>query len=323
MISNILLMVLGKEVILYTKHRQTLPILKDRANREKYYFINILYLWRIIPFRSSNRWKYRMMYLILNVVQPKYIIDINWIVRWNTLYKVWTRHHPKSKFIVIQHGSYIGGKVMDSAHRYTKCDIFLTWGDYFTRLFKDFNKGKSVKIISFGNPVYNINNRNLWANKTEFNSKILIAPSCIDQERLKEFKSFANQLMSIGFEISFKEHKLQGRNFGEIEGFSKESGNIYDVLYAKKYDIIITDYSSVLLDVIYYKNNVLFFSPPSSNEIYHNNTYSIYLKNLFFEKDNISCYDDLYKFVSISAQERLYNTMVNFGENHIRLVQVS
>ncbi len=157
MLNYICKYLLKKEVVLYVLHRQTLPIINNPINKQKFVFINVMYLWRIFPLPGKYKLKFKIMYLILNIISPKYIIDINWVSKWESLYKVWTKKHQKSKFIVIQHGGYVGGIIKDNAHKYTKCDVFLTWSEYFTNLFKEYNKGKKTEIVTFGNTVYNKN----------------------------------------------------------------------------------------------------------------------------------------------------------------------
>uniref|UniRef100_UPI004047CFF3 hypothetical protein n=1 Tax=Flavobacterium sp. TaxID=239 RepID=UPI004047CFF3 len=96
--------------------------------KESFTFFDIALIWKYIPFKTSDKRKYRIMYILLNVIKPRYILSMNWQSKRESLYMVWTSKYPKSKFLVIQHGSYVGGYVTDIAHRYAKCDVFLTWG---------------------------------------------------------------------------------------------------------------------------------------------------------------------------------------------------
>jgi hypothetical protein len=100
-----------------------MPIAMNLVNRKVFYFIDISLFWKYIPFRTSDKRKHKIMYVILNLIQPKYILSMNWLTKRESLYKVWTKNHPESAFIVVQHGSYVGGVVTDIPHKFTKCDV--------------------------------------------------------------------------------------------------------------------------------------------------------------------------------------------------------
>src|SRR5690606_33488183 len=133
----------------------------------------------------------------------------NWISISHSLYMVYTKNRPDSKFIVVQHGTYIGGIVTDIAHKYAKCNIYYTWGDYFTRMFSEYNQRKSVKIEAFGNPVYNQFQRNDFSYKDGFAECVLLAPSATSGKRLEYWLELGSLLADIGMKVSFKGHKFQ------------------------------------------------------------------------------------------------------------------
>lgn len=320
MIGSLLNIVLKKDLIIYHKHRQTNPIIKNKANKEKFIFFEITKLWRLIPFRSYDKRKYKVMYIFLLFLQPRFILAVNWITQYESLYKVWSQKRKERKFIVIQHGSYIGGVVTDIAHKYTKCDIFLTWGDYFTNQFKSLNSKKKTTIKSFGNPVYNQFNRVLFNYKLKRTYKILLAPSGIKGLRLNELYGLEKKLTSLGFTVCLKEHNFQERRFEKIKGIKKINSDIFELLQLNDFDLIITDHSSLMLDGIYFKNKMLFFSCPDNehNELTNNN-FTIYLKNLFLYVSRIESKEDLYNFIDIEKQELLFMNMVAMGQNTLDL----
>lgn len=319
MINKLINFLFKKEIILYTEHRQTLPLLQNKENRSGFFFINMSPLWKLIPFRSYDKRKYRIMYLVLSIIHPKYIIDINWISPYNSLYKLWTKNNNNSKFVVIQHGSYVGGVVTDVAHRYTKCDIFLTWGEYFTKLFSHYNSGKKVEIINYGNTIYNGFNRDdFHYRETSKIQRILIAPSGVKDERLDAIYTLYKKLKELDFEVSIKLHNFQERRFGKIEGIPTDSRNPFAILKDQEYDLIVTDHSSLMLDAIFFKNKVLFFSKESSlMPAYTNNQYLKYLDNQIDNLLNVTTKEEVFSFLSIDKQERLLSSLVFVRSNSL------
>jgi hypothetical protein len=317
MLGKTLFHLTGKRLVLYNKHRQSLPVVQSLENRKNYLFIEASWLWRLIPFRATNKNKFRIMALFLTLLGPKIILDINWISSYQTLYKVWTKRNRDSKFVVLQHGSYVGGLVCDAAHRYTKCDVFFTWGPHFTSGFRSYNTGKLVQIINFGNPVFNQFNRGEFSYNFDQRKKILLAPSVIKGKRVTSLISFYEFLIGIGYDVTLKEHKLQPR-FGErIAGIPKDNCGIFELLLAKEYDIVITDHSSVLLDAIFFKNRVLIFSDPDSVEEFKNNAFTEYLGNLFNDFVHGSLDYDLYKRIDVNRQEALFNQLIYTSDNRL------
>ena len=150
------------------------------------------------------------MYFILNLIRPKYILTMNWITKRESLYKVWTAKHSNSKFIVVQHGSYVGGFVTDIAHRYAKCDVFLTWGSYFVTEFSKYNDRKKVNIIPFGNPIYNSIDRANYSYKTNSLNKVLLLPTALNNENVNYLYSLIEKLNQLQIEVVVKTHGKQG-----------------------------------------------------------------------------------------------------------------
>jgi hypothetical protein len=332
LINSIVKYISGKEIILYDKHRQTKPLASNEINKKKYFFIDVGMIWKNIPFKTSDKRKHRIMYFLLTIINPKFIISVNWISARESLYKVWTKKHTKNKFIVIQHGAYVGGVVidLDIDHRYTKCDVFLTWGQYFTNEFTKLNSLKKVKIINFGNSIYNTYNRGLSSYKNNNNNKIVVLPSALDEENTIHFSALIKKLQELKFEVILKEHGKQGTEkddkgvfkYPSLEGVTKLSGDLYTILENNDFDFIISDHSSSLLDAVFFKNKILYFDPNNEWKGYKTN-YSNYLINLFNTDLVNATKNTFYELISLENQELLLNDMVYKGTNNIDAITFS
>lgn len=324
MINRLTKLFTGKEIILYDKHRQTEPLAQNAFNKSKFLFIDIGVLWRLIPFRSIDKRKHKIMFCLLTIIRPKYILTMNWISVRESLYKVWTAKHPESRFIVVQHGSYKGGIVTDIAHRYAKCDVFFVWGEYFKNVFEHYNKGKNVQIVSLGNPVYNTCNRNDFTYRKGITGKILLLPSASDELLLEHLYSLIHRLNELEFKVFVKTHNKQGRElnkdgsfkYPEIKNVEKITSDLYEVLRKNDFDFIISDHSTALLDAIFFKNKVIYFDSINGKND-QKTYYSCVLPNLYEQNYNNISKVDFYAFLDIPRQERLFSAMVSIGDNHI------
>jgi hypothetical protein len=325
MINSLIHLFTTKEIILYEKHRQTLPLAKNAVNKKNYYFFDVALIWKYIPFKTSDKRKHRIMYLLLNIIQPKFILSMNWISPRESLYKVWTANHPLSSFVVVQHGCYVGGVVRDVPHKYTKCDVFLTWGTFFTNEFIKNNSQKNVLIKNFGNTIYNEFNRKEFTYKFSRSGKILLLPTALDFENLVYFNLLLKSLRERGFEVYVKAHLKQGvekdRNgnlkYPRIEGVGTIQRELYSLLQQNDFDFIIADHSTSLLDAIFFKNKVLYFDPNNVTKGYRTN-YSNYLVNLFEKDFKIFSKDNFYDLIHIDKQEELVVNMINKGNNVLK-----
>ena len=268
------------------------------------------------------------MYFILNCIHPKYILDINWISKYQSLYRLWTLKNPDSQFIVIQHGSYSGGIIVtDKLHKYTHCDIFLTWGPYFFENFKLYNSLKNVRIINFGNSIYNEFDRTIFTYKENQSNKILLLPTALNNENLSHFYKLTNRLNALGFQVVVKEHFKQGREKGKdgelkypsfensgIKIISGPMGSIYHILAENDYDFIISDQSSSMLDAIFFKNKVIYYDPNNITKGYTTN-FSKYLSNSYLVDLNKMDRNAFYELINLRNQEALFANMVFLGNN--------
>lgn len=324
MINSTLNFLTGKNIILYDHHRQTLPITNHPINKQKFLFFNIEKIWKHIPFKTSDKRKHKIMYCLLTWIRPKYILSMNWLSKRESLYKVWTAKNKYSKFIVVQHGAYVGGVVTDVPHKYIRSDIFLTWGSYFVEQFKAYNSLKKIEIVNFGNTVYNTYNRDSLAYRDTNSNKVLLLPTALNETDILPFYELIGGLKQLNYDIVVKPHNKQGKEKNQngvlkypiIEGVQLISGQLYPILQKNDFEFVVADHSSALLDVIFFKNKVLYFDP-------HNNTkgyttqYSKYLANIFLEDYSKMDKNSLNHLISIDKQEALFNNMVRLGNNEI------
>lgn len=310
MINKLLKMVCGKELILYNPHRNSEPLVNER-NREEYIFFNPIYLWKLTGI-AGRRTKLRskLFYNILSLLNPVYIIDINWSDIRHSIYLVWCNNHNRS-FVVVQHGIYHGGIVRQLSEKYVKCNIFLVWGGHFKKMYETNNRGKNFQCIPFGNPRYNMYDRANFSYKNNPGNRILIAVSVIQGERLKTLCRLLEKLDDFGFDVQVKEHAMQLQKASvSINGYPKVSGNLYRMLKNQEYDIIVTDVSSAMTDIIFFKNRALYFSPDEEGSDLNDNIYSDYLKNLVYHLEAIKSRQELLNFVNIQAQEKLLKYLI-------------
>lgn len=99
--------------ILYEPHRNLNDLIKH--NQSNYCFINIHPLHAIssilsIPFSKKKTKIYSFIFLkLVRIVNPEFILSVNWLTIRQKLFYIYSRNKPKTKFIVFQHGAYKGG----------------------------------------------------------------------------------------------------------------------------------------------------------------------------------------------------------------------
>lgn len=305
-------------MVLYNYHRQTIPLVLEEENKRRYIFLKDAFLWRFIPFKSSNKIKFKIIYSILLFLKPAIILDINWINFKGAVYHLWAKKNRPSKFIVLQHGSYIGGIVTDNAHKYAHCDIFLTWGEFFSDQFKMYNYGKEMEVLTFGNSVLNGVDRSKLSYKKAQDRKVLIAPSGIKGSRLKAVYNLTNRLEDYGFEVFFRQHRFQKSRFQDLNKSIKlDDRPLKEIFLSLDYDFIVSDHSSLMLDAIYSKNRVVFFSAPGEITEYLNNNFTQYLSNIYYGIDEVNSIEDIYAMPNEVKQEMLLDSMIYKGNNQL------
>lgn len=315
MINRLVKIFTGKEIVFFNPHRNSTPLLTE-ANKKKFIFLNPALLWKATGLLGAKSpYRYQAMGFLLTVVSPRYIIDINWIARIQTLYFVWCKNHGR-KFIVVQHGSYVAGIITDKPHRIALCHVFLAWSNYFKQTLEQYNLGKKLSCIVWGNTVYNQYKRDAFAYKPAAGNNILVAPSLINGERFEVYKQLLEKLTTLGFNVTIKEHVYQAARSVPFEGYPKITGNIFSVLMAQQFDVVVTDVSSTMSDVIFFKTRVVFCSPEGDEDFYINNQYSKYMDNLAPAIHQLNTREDFYRYINITSQEALLQCMVAVGHNN-------
>ncbi len=319
MIAKILYLFTKKHLVFFAPHRNSNALINE-ANKQQYIFINPLLLWKCtaIAGRNSKR-RYDIMAFFLSLFKPKYIIDINWITRLHTLYFVWCKKNTASKFIVVQHGAYVAGNITDIPHRIAKCQVMLCWSNYFKDLLEKYNTGKKRSFPVFGNPPFNEYNRQQFTYRvTSAQKKILVVIAPFKQQRMSILIPFMNKLVQDGCKVFLKEHPYQATMSKPIEGFEKVQGSLYNLLQNEKYDIVVTDVSSSMADIIFFKNKAIYFSPEGDDKIFSEpNLYGRYLKNAAAHLSTLTTFESLNGFVDVEAQEELLHCLVQQGDNCI------
>lgn len=321
MINKIVKKLTGREIVFVHRHRNSIPIVE--ANREKYIFFDLGFIWKTMAIVGRRRkLRYSLMYAFLNLVNPAWIIDINWLDKIQTLFLLWAKRN-QHQFIVIQHGIYYGGMMRDIPEKYIKCNIMLVWGDYFREMFLKNNPGKDFRCISFGNPIYNQYDRETFRYSEKEINRILLAPSLISGGRLERQYKLIDKLKGFGFDITVKEHKKQSTDSEPIKGCAKTSGDdfhLYRLLESQEYDLVITDVSSAMTDIIFFKNKVLYFSPDEQGSDLNNNIYSDYLRNLDQHLESVHTRQEIVNFIDLDAQEKLLKRLIKVDDlsNNLR-----
>jgi len=309
MINSILKYISGKEVIIFNPHRNSNPLVNE-TTKKSYVFFNPIVIWKASAMLGRNtKLRYRFVASILSFINPISIIDINWTDRKHSLYFAWCKRNQK-KFIVLQHGIYYAGMMSDIREKYTNCTTHLVWGDYFKQLREKDNPGKNCEFIIYGNPVYNQYDRNSFSYQDKTGNDILVAISVIGGKRLKILTDFLDKLVAHGFNVTIKEHNLQSKKSIEIQGYNKINENLYNLLQEQRFDFVITDVSSAMTDIIFFKNRAIYFSPEGKDHYHTHNVYEDYLVNIATRKEFFTDRKDLLNQISIESQENLLNYLI-------------
>ena len=267
-----------KPILLYTEHRQTIPIIQE--NKKDFVLINFVQLWkflRIFGKTNSSKLRAKVYYLILKTLKPEVIIDINWIGRVAIIHQIYSRNN-KVKFVVVQHGFYTGGYISNRFpegrwHKMARCTHFWIWSEYISG---EVLMNNSTFFVN-GNPLYN----DLIKFKQPFRriekvKTILIAPTNFtlkEGEKLDKLMNLVSKLVDSGVQVFIKLHHLN-ELFPKLENIIiLENINFYEVLYKQEFDLIIADHSTTLLDAMFFNNLVAFCN-------FHNSPNTLYEKLL-------------------------------------------
>ncbi len=309
MINAIVRRLTGKSIALYENHRQVLP-LKNHKNRNKYFFVKAELIWQPTRLFGNSRYAFRLGYLLLSILRPAIILSKNWVVRRDIVYYVWSKNN-QSKFVVVQHGAYIGGNVTLFNHRYARCDFFYTWGPHYQYIFTDYNRfNRHCRCIEFGNPIYNESGRDEIEYPTIIGNRILLLPSTRLQKVIDAYHDLAFKLTGLGFEVYLKKHPKQDM-FTDNSKMHVIAGDIYEILRSDNFDVVVSNHSTALIDAICFKKPVLYFDPEQKPTVY-----SRFLKNVW-QSEDFRTLRSVEALIDISKQEELFEYMVTIGDNTI------
>lgn len=307
----------NKDIILFHRHRNSDPLL-TRENKKRFFFIHCPLIWKCTGiFGRKSRARYRVMALILSFIRPRYIIDINWISRLGGLYLVWCRNNRPSRFVVVQHGSYIGGIITDNAHKYAKCDVVLCWGEHARQEFLRYNSQTDVQIMVWGNPLYNRFDRSVMDFNEHVGTRVLFVSAVVKGKRKAAFEDCMNVFKQLSFEIFVKEHNYQASLSEPFRHVRKIKGPLYEILQEQRFDIVVSDISTSLIDSLFFKNRTLFFSPEGELPEYTHNAYSKYMRNIAYNYKTFTSREDVLACIDLEAQENLLKMMVTVGDNDL------
>ncbi len=302
-----------KPILLYTKHRQTIPILED--NKNDYYLISFDSIWRILRVfgkTNSSKFRARIYYWILCLLRPQIILDINWIGRVALIHYLYSKRH-KVKLVAVQHGFYTGGYISTRFpegrwHKMARCTHFWIWSD----VIRDEVISNGAELILKGNPLYNkfITDRKDYRHITQIRS-ILILPTSFerqDAEKLEKFNALVLTLKHLGYELYVKFHPMNFL-FPDLTGIKVMADlDVYKALADQEFDLIIADHSTTLLDAIYFNNLVSFCN-------FHNSPNTLYEK--FLGELNIESIEvDLLNIISSDRIQEQMNLIAYLGLNN-------
>jgi hypothetical protein len=299
-------------LIIYKRHRQTLPLLRTNGDC---FFIDINKLLKFIPFKSDNINKYRVLYFILKILNPKLIVDINWTSRHHLLFKVYAKRN-NIKFVVIQHGTYVAGICTVDSHKYIVSDEFWVWGDYFKDHFAQYNSKQKIRV--FGNPVFNEVSREKFDYVASSGIKnILLAPSLLaSKEEIESYKKLFIKLKSLGYNVYSKFHYKQNNIPVEFSD-SLLQGDLTKALILESIHVVISDISTAIIDSIFAKKYVILFTVNTEYRKLLQLNYANYLP-AFYSISSIELQlDNLRSLVDVKPQELLFQKLVRMSGNKL------
>ena len=124
-------------------------------------------------------------------------------------------------------------------------------------------------------------------------------------------------MKSLGYTVEVKHHSKQQATKQLIEGVPESTGNFFTNLIEQNYDVVVTDISTAMNDIIFFKNRAIYFSPPGNHDFYTKNIYSEYLFNGYERSEEMKTKEDLYSLINIEKQEALLDLLVNDGDNDL------
>jgi hypothetical protein len=249
-------------------------------------------------------------------LRPRLILTPNWISRFETFYLLWSKKNITCDFVVVQHGSYIGGKITEESHKNIKCGVFLVWGNYFKETFQSFNYNHNKRIEIIGNTIYNQINRKKFKYSEPDLKEILIITSGVTEKGSKVLSELVKWLEENNILVWVKFHNHQVKKFGRIDGYNELNDDLYITLKSERFKLVIADHSTALLDSIFFKKYVIFFPQSDRGYFFKNNLYSEFLPTL--EPHMLNQNNDLNflsTFIDKERQELFFKKLISIKPN--------
>lgn len=199
----------------------------------------------------------------------------------------------------------------------------LCWGDFSLQEFVRHNPGSETRFLKWGNPVYNNLERRDLSYKKALGEKVLLCPSLVSEDRIPDYEALIFHLRHIGLDVSIKQHNFQSKRARPLQGAKILDGELTHLLRGQDYDLVISDHSTALIDAVFFKNNVLLFSPPGPSPAYEENAYTLRLINTHRVFKSWETLRDVAAHVDIAAQERLLKDLVYIGHNDLTQLQTN
>ncbi len=301
-----------KPILLYTKHRQTIPILQE--NKEDFVLIDFDQLWKILRIFGKTRTsklRAKVYFVLLKVLKPEIILDINWIGRVAMIHHLYSKKY-NVKLVAVQHGFYTGGHISNRFpegrwHKMARCTHFWIWSDCI----KSEVVENRANFIVNGNPLYNtlFGFKNPYR-KIEKVETILILPTSFvvgDEQKLDKLNYVIDCLVLNGYQVYIKFHHMNQIFPNKDQVKILENIDVYSVLLKQEFDLVIADHSTTLLDALFFNNFVSFCN-------FHQSSNTLYEK--FLGELNVEFIEDeMIKIISSNRIEQQTNFLNYLGLN--------
>jgi hypothetical protein len=303
-----------KPILLYTKHRQTVPILQENEN--DFILIDFDRIWkylRIFGKTNTSKLRVKAYYLILKILKPAIILDINWIGRVAIIHHVYSKKNTV-KLIAVQHGFYTGGYISTRFpegrwHKMARSTHFWIWSEYIRAEVIENHANFIVK----GNPLYNSYSSFVRPyREIEKVQSILILPTAFEKNethKLFKLNNLIQKLVAAGYQTYVKLHPMNEICPDLSNVTVLNDVNLYTILYRQEFDLIIADHSTTFLDALFFNNYVSFCN-------FHNSPDTLY-ERFLGEFDMELLEDDVTRCISPERVELQVDFLKKLGLNKV------
>lgn len=281
-----------KKRCIYIPHRNIAPIICNPFNRH-WRFIKWNKFFTFLALTDSYGIFDSLILYLLNIFNINYFMSVNWISRTEEYMRRIASKCDDIKFIVVQHGCY-GGLVFTPttySHVKIESDYFLVWGDVFYDFFKNANP-RFTGLRNFGNPIYS-------RPPAQRNSGWVIAFTSIPNRSVDDWLFPLQYLEKRGLEVKIKLHNADRK-------LQKIFGNYLTDDDIRKFEGVVTDYSSVVCDASSENLNIIIFKTPYENLI---------------EGHDKSIFQDMFKIST--KNEIVVNEPSYYNESVAKLINLS